>query len=1267
MTDSRPCASSDPLAHRLVGDPVDVVTGGNVDRHLDFRLTGPIPLEWYRHYDSALAHRRFGLGWGHAHHFERTLLLDVDGVRYVGPLGRGAGFPWLERDGAEVTSGPFVLRRVDERTRRVRERGLPTMEFVFAPQQIAAPLARLVYGAHAIVFDYDEFGRLRTIVDAAGRVLQVRTDAEGRVLGIAQAMPEGEAPRHVLSYEFDAVGNLVRGVDAHRSAFGFRWDRAHRMVERTDRSGYAFHFEYDADGRCVRSRGADGLHEVRLRYLAAERTTIVTRADGGEWQYFHDEQGALVLVVDPYGGQRSFVIGPDGMVAEESDPNGDVTTFVNGSGGPVAKVDVFGTITPLPEDPNAIDPQAHRIARNAAEYEYGWLLAQGEALEGPAPSRWHELPAELRRAVGDPPPAAPPTVPAYEVTPLAVRWWPRPASGRTFDDFAHLVRQRDGEGRSRRWLYDAAGNVRQYVDFDGARWTEDVASWNLLTRTVDPLGNETRYRWTATEQLAQVVDPGGTSTEFDWDLKDRLVEVRRHGALKERYTYDAADHVVAKLDPDGVPLIKFTRGPGGRAVKKVLASGEVLEYEYDARGRYAAHAAAGERTELAYDALGHRVAELRDGLGVEHRYAALEEPVETRVLGFAIRYGWAGGARTITDPTGATTRIAALGDGLLWRRTPTGADEVVHYDEMGRCTRKVVQRRRSAHAQWVRRFVYSGEGDLLRVEDSVEGASEYRYDAAHRLVGARSRHGEARYEYDAAGNLLAQPGLAGVTLQPGNRLATANGDRFEYDRRNRLAVRRGARGETHYRYDARDQLRAVEGPAGQWSATYDALGRRTRVAPGERGSSIYWDGDRIAGELRDDGSVRVYVYAAPLALTPIAFVEYDALDAPPASGRRYVVYANQIGAPVLVEDADGRVAWQARLDPYGRAHVEPGATIDMPLRWPGHHHDDATGLHYNRFRHYSPELGRYLESDPVGIPGGVNLYAYTANPLATVDVRGEACAECDRRVAQARQDRADIEEGRAPRSADPEDTRARQRLARAAGMEDQQLRTMQQLSRDTGTVHVLRDTNPITPHRVQQQRAGQLRARPKGHDVLLKSDKETGLVTRRANDFDAQEARARTPAEREQIAAMRQHEQDLLNNGWRYDDNGVLRDPNGDARYGDHDLQGVYRENPPGSRNWESPMGTTRTTDHDAPPEDGPYLQRLNDATGPPDMYQHGPNDNYRNADGTGPGRNPGRDEQFTVIDENGRATRMNVDELKDYYDQRGMPWPYDVPPYPPE
>jgi RHS repeat-associated protein len=241
---------------------------------------------------------------------------------------------------------------------------------------------------------------------------------------------------------------------------------------------------------------------------------------------------------------------------------------------------------------------------------------------------------------------------------------------------------------------------------------------------------------------------------------------------------------------------------------------------------------------------------------------------------------------------------------------------------------------------------------------------------------------------DSADNLLRQPGLHQVSLREGNRLRSVNGLEVTYNDRNHIGGRDSIDGAVTYAYDSRDQLIQVETPRGIWTADYDALGRRTRKTWRGSVTEYYWNTDQLIAEVSGDGGVRVYVYADPLALTPILFVDYDSIESPPESGRRYIVFTDQIGTPRLVEDEAGAEVWRALIEPYGRVEIAPNATIAFNLRFPGHYHDPETGLHYNRFRYYDPALGRYLQSDPWGITGGYNLYAYRPNPLQKVDVRG---------------------------------------------------------------------------------------------------------------------------------------------------------------------------------------------------------------------------------------------------------------------------------------
>src|SRR5262245_7648866 len=157
------CQYNAGLGQRLVGDPVDVVTGANTDVYREFVLPGPIPFVWRRHYDSSRNDRMFALGWGHTHEYDRRLQFDLDGLRYSGPLGQGINFPPLLVDGEQYAVGGFVIRRIDLRHYWISEPGSPTMEFEFQGSQPSAPLKALRQGQATIGFEYGPAGQLERI------------------------------------------------------------------------------------------------------------------------------------------------------------------------------------------------------------------------------------------------------------------------------------------------------------------------------------------------------------------------------------------------------------------------------------------------------------------------------------------------------------------------------------------------------------------------------------------------------------------------------------------------------------------------------------------------------------------------------------------------------------------------------------------------------------------------------------------------------------------------------------------------------------------------------------------------------------------------------------------------------------------------------------------------------------------------------------------------------------------------------------------------
>src|SRR5882762_10813015 len=105
----KPCGVVPPeLAHRLVGDPVDVITGACTDDVRDAIVASESPMEWRRFHSSARTDEERGLGPGWRHSFDHRLLFGVDGLRYEAPSGTSIKFPFLEAGGRAANRG-YVL------------------------------------------------------------------------------------------------------------------------------------------------------------------------------------------------------------------------------------------------------------------------------------------------------------------------------------------------------------------------------------------------------------------------------------------------------------------------------------------------------------------------------------------------------------------------------------------------------------------------------------------------------------------------------------------------------------------------------------------------------------------------------------------------------------------------------------------------------------------------------------------------------------------------------------------------------------------------------------------------------------------------------------------------------------------------------------------------------------------------------------------------------------------------------------------------------
>ena len=112
---------------------------------------------------------------------------------------------------------------------------------------------------------------------------------------------------------------------------------------------------------------------------------------------------------------------------------------------------------------------------------------------------------------------------------------------------------------------------------------------------------------------------------------------------------------------------------------------------------------------------------------------------------------------------------------------------------------------------------------------------------------------------------------------------------------------------------------------------------------------------------------------------------------------------DHLGTPIAAHNAKGEAVWTAEYEAWGRIRqetVSDDPKSNIPFRFQGQYYDKESGLHYNRFRYYDPEIGRFVSQDPIGFAGSDNFYEYAPNPIRWIDPYG--LAPCKKKVANPR-------------------------------------------------------------------------------------------------------------------------------------------------------------------------------------------------------------------------------------------------------------------------
>ena len=269
----------------------------------------------------------------------------------------------------------------------------------------------------------------------------------------------------------------------------------------------------------------------------------------------------------------------------------------------------------------------------------------------------------------------------------------------------------------------------------------------------------------------------------------------------------------------------------------------------------------------------------------------------------------------------------------------------------------------------------------------MTGCLVFSYDRSGWLTGRTGQmYDHDHYYYDKAGNLLTDE-YQGAVMD--NRLPGYGRDRYRYNEWGELTERR----EQQLEWNAQGQLTRVISSNSETRYQYDALGRRISKATygrhtnqrEQRRTTFVWEGFRLLQETTWQGK-RTYLYDAEQPYTPVA-----AVTGRGESRKIWYYHTDVTGTVQEVSAADGTLVWAGYQAGFGENRGDisnSGAYFEQPLRLPGQYFDEETGLHYNLFRYYAPECGRFISQDPIGLKGGLNPYTYPLNPITDIDPLG---------------------------------------------------------------------------------------------------------------------------------------------------------------------------------------------------------------------------------------------------------------------------------------
>lgn len=826
---------------------------------------------------------------------------------------------------------------------------------------------------------YNELDQLVAMTQPNGAVTRCTYDAQGFMSSRTDALGR------TLSTGWTELGLPWRETLPDGSAWTYAYSDEGNLVRETDPLGHVTEYSYDRRGLPIAITDARG-GISRLSWNECAQLVSQTDCSGKTTRHAYDERGYLKAVTDAAGQQTRFTHDAMGRVLGVSQPDGSHQSFQRDAAGRlVASTDALSRTTRF-----SLGRRGEPLWRQDAEgRRVGWN---------------YDGAGRLQSIVNE--------------------------NGLRFE-FVHDEADRVVEERR-------VGGTRVQVEYDAGGWPAAITHY-------PGIGDEDL----APDGPRRAVQP--LRTELVRDAVGRLVE-KRTATHHYRYRYNALDQLIDAVrlevvspQAEGKPAQlralhrncfaydRLGRLVGETAIDEVTGERHQLRHEHDALGN---------RTRTLLPALGGQDDALRAlnylhyGSGHLHQVNLSlqrgDAPAVHQLISDIERDDL---HREISRSQGAlSTRFALdpLGRrAATWSRPGSLASSFSTRDT---AWRQAMDSAGTSNARLLdglmKEYSYDPAGELRQSRHSLQGTTGYRYDATGRieetarmpLPGAQTMRGAAnqeRFAYDPAGNLL-DASLAGTPQGEvrgyvrDNLVRVFEDKRYIYDGQGRLACKKSGRHtEQRFEWDDENRLVAVHTtrrPHTPEAATqvarfdYDAMGRRVARHDAFGTTRFVWEGLRLIEERRGSQVVS-YVYE-PGSHVPMARVDAKSAPTAAAPSARILHFHNApSGMPEELSSDDGNLCWRASYRTWGatvteqwevtaldgrpvRQGEEAPRSVEQNLRFQGQYLDRDTGLHYNTFRFYDPDIGRFISPDPIGLEGGINLHGYADNPTGWADPLG---------------------------------------------------------------------------------------------------------------------------------------------------------------------------------------------------------------------------------------------------------------------------------------